>query len=93
MRAKAIGHHADQRPVAQPDQGRGVDAVEQLARLVGVQHRGLAALDHVLRAANGMRRVGGDDLAGDQPVEQHADRRQVLLDRRLLDMPCRRSSI
>jgi hypothetical protein len=30
-----------------------------------------------------MRWVGGDDLAGDQPVEQHADGSQMLLDRRL----------
>ena len=53
------------------------------SRLIGVQHRGLAGLDDMLRATHGMRRVGGDDLAGDQPVEQHADRGQVLLDRRL----------
>ena len=37
------GHDADQRPVAQADQGRRVDAVEQLAGLFGGQHRGLAA--------------------------------------------------
>jgi hypothetical protein len=30
-----------------------------------------------------MRRVDGEDLADDQPVEQHADRGQVLLDGRL----------
>ena len=29
-----------------------------------------------------MRRVDGEDLADDEPVEQHADRRQVLLDGR-----------
>jgi hypothetical protein len=27
-----------------------------------------------------VRRVDGDDLAGDEPVEQHADRGEVLLD-------------
>jgi len=27
--------------------------------------------------------IGGDDLAGDQPVDQHADRGEVLLGRRL----------
>jgi hypothetical protein len=43
----------------------------------------LARLDDVLRTAHGMRRIGGDDLAGDEPVEQHADGREVLLDRRL----------
>ena len=80
---KGEGHDTDQRPIAQADHGRCVDAVQQLARLIGVQHRGFAGLDHMLRAANRMRRIGGDDLAGDQPVEQHADRGQVLLDRRL----------
>ena len=33
-----------------------------------------------------MGRIGRDDLAGDQPVEQHADGGQVLLDRRLLEL-------
>jgi len=28
----------------------------------------------------------GDDLAGDEPVEQHADGREVLLDGRLLEV-------
>ena len=28
--------------------------------------------------------IGGDDLAGDQPIDQHADGGQVLLARRLL---------
>ena len=83
---KGEGHHGDQRPVAQPDHGRRVDAVQQLARLFGIQHRGLAGLDDVLRSAHRMRRVGGDDLAGDQPVEQHADGGEVLLDRRLLEI-------
>jgi hypothetical protein len=39
----------------------------------------------MLGAADRMGRVGGDDLAGDQPVEQLADRSEVLLDRRLLE--------
>jgi len=87
------GHDADQRPVAQPDHGRGVDAVQQPARLFGVQHRGLAGLDHMLRAADRMGGVGGHDLAGDQPVEQHADGCQVLLDRRFLEILAKRLDI
>jgi hypothetical protein len=67
-----------------PDQDGRVDAVEQLARLFVGQHRGLAGLDDVLGTAHRMRRIDRDDLAGDQPVEQHADRGEVLLDRRLL---------
>jgi hypothetical protein len=81
------GHDADQRPVAQPDHGRDIDAVRQLACLFGVQHRGLAGLDDVLRAPDRVRRVGGHDLAGDQPVEHHADGGKVLLDRGFLEAP------
>jgi len=33
-----------------------------------------------------MRRIGCEDLAGDEPVEQHADGRKVLLDGRLLEV-------
>lgn len=33
-----------------------------------------------------MRRIGRDDLAGDEPVEQHTDGREVLLDGRLLEV-------
>jgi hypothetical protein len=36
----------------------------------------------VLWTADRSRRVGRHDLAGDQPVEQHPDRGQLLLDRR-----------
>ena len=34
-----------------------------------------------------MSRVGLEDVAGHQPVEQHAQRRQVLLDRRRGELP------
>ncbi len=33
-----------------------------------------------------MRRIGRDDLADDEPVEQHADGGEMLLDRRLLEI-------
>ena len=42
---------------------------------------GLARLDDMLRTADRVRRVGGDDLDGDEPVEQHADGGEVLFDR------------
>lgn len=79
---EAIDHHADQRPVAQSDQRLSRDAVDQRARLLRRQHRRLAFLDHMLRAAHRHRRVDPHDMAGDQPVEQHADRRELLLDAR-----------
>ena len=51
-------------------------------RLVAVEHRRLAFFHDVLRAAHRGGRILADDLADDQPVEQHADRREVLLDGR-----------
>ena len=57
--------------------------VEQLARLFASQHRCLATLDHMLRPADRMGRIGGQHLAGDEPVEKHANGGQVLLHRRL----------
>ena len=44
------------------------------------QHRRLARLEGVFGAAHGVGRVELEDLTGDQPVEQNAQRRQVLLD-------------
>ena len=40
----------------------------------------------MFRAAHGVGRVDGDDLAGDQPVEQHPNGGQVLFDRRLFEV-------
>jgi hypothetical protein len=56
MRAKAkvitlIG------PIAQPDDGRGVDAVQQFSGLLRIKHRGFSGLHHMLGATNGMRRA------------------------------------
>jgi hypothetical protein len=77
------GHHPDQRAIAQADEGRGVDALDQDAGLVGREHGGLAALDDVLGAAHRGGGIAGEDSAGDQPIEQHADGGEVLLDGRL----------
>src|SRR6516225_4256989 len=55
-----LNGHADDGAVAQTDHARGVDALEELARLVGYQHRSLAALHHMLRPAHRMRRVCTD---------------------------------
>ena len=79
--------------VAQANEGRGVNAVDQGAGLVRGQHWRLAARNHMLRAADGMCRVGGEHPAGNQPVEQHADCRQVLLHSRLLEILSKRVDI
>ena len=47
----------------------------------------------MLRAADRVGRVSGDDLTGNQPVEQHADGSQVLLDRRSLEIRAKRLDI
>jgi hypothetical protein len=39
-------------------------------------------LHYVFRTAHGVGGIGGDNLPGHQPVEQHAQCRQELLDRR-----------
>jgi len=56
------------------------------AGLVSGEHRRLAALDDVFRAADRGGRVDGEHAAGDQPVEQHADGGEVLLDGRLFEI-------
>src|SRR5579883_2586160 len=45
----------------------------------GRQHGRFALLHAVLRAANGVRGVCRDHLAGNEPIEEHPDRGQVLL--------------
>ena len=57
------------------------NAVEQFAGFVGRKHGGLALFDDVFGTAHSMRRIHLDDLADHQPVEQHAQRGQVLLHR------------
>jgi hypothetical protein len=93
---EGVGHDADHRAVAQADEpghfsfrpiSQGnlpdhLDAFEQVSGLSLGQHRRLAALDDVLGPAHRMGWVDGEDLTDDQPVEQHADCRQMLLDRR-----------
>ena len=57
----------------------GRNAVDQLAPLGAIEHRRLAGLHHVLRPAHGGGGIERHDLAGDQPVEQHAHRGELLL--------------
>ena len=76
---EGVGEGGDQRAVAQIAHGAGRDAVDQLAPLGAIEHRRLAGLHHVLRPAHGGGRVDRHHLAGDQPVEQHAHRGELLL--------------
>jgi hypothetical protein len=83
---EAVGEGGDQRSVAQIAQSRVRDRLEQLAPFGTLEHRRLAGFDHVLRPAHRRGRVGRHDLAGHQPVEQHTDRSELLLDRRRRDL-------
>ena len=59
-----------------------VDPVEEGPGLLGGEDRGLAGLDDVLWSTDGTRGVEGQDLADDEPVEEHPQRHEVLLDGR-----------
>ncbi len=80
---EGVAHERDQRTISQIDQFRCFDRIEKCSHLVGRQHGGLALLHAVLRAAHGVRRIERNNLTGDEPIEEHPDRRQVLLDSRL----------
>jgi hypothetical protein len=58
---------------------RDIDAVEQCARLGGIEHRRLSAGDDVPRPAHRAGRVDRHDLTGDEPIEQMSDRGELLL--------------
>ena len=79
---EAVQHDPDQGAIAQAYQRARVDAVQQAPGLDRRQHRCLAGFNDVFGAAHRTGRVEGHDLADNQPIEQHADGRQVLLDGR-----------
>lgn len=96
---EAIDHDRDERAIALADQrgflhcgfttprvSHGCNAGEQLPGLVGRQHRGLAFLHHIFRTEHGVRRIHVDDVAHHQPIKQHAQGRQMLLDRGQLEL-------
>jgi hypothetical protein len=72
-------HQSDQRPVAQAGRRGDVDSIEELPRLCRIEDRRLSPANAMRWPANGGGRIGRHDLAHDQPVEQMADRGQVLL--------------
>ena len=56
-----------------------LDAVQEPAGLVGRQDGGLTFFHDVAGTAHGVGRVHVQDVTGHQPVEEHAQRGQVLL--------------
>ena len=67
-----IDHQSDQGAVAEADDGRRVDRIDELAGLGGIKHRRLAAPHDMARPAHGGGRIGRHDLADHHPVEQVA---------------------
>ena len=76
---KGIGEGGDERAVAQVAQGFGRNALDERAPLLALEHRRLAGLHDVLRSAHGRGRIQRNDLAGDQPIEQHPHGGELLL--------------
>jgi hypothetical protein len=76
---EGIGEGGDECPVAPITQRVGRNGVDKLAPFFGIQHRSLAGFHNVLRATHGRGRVHRHDLAGDQPIEQHPHRSELLL--------------
>jgi len=91
---KTVGHDADQGPIAQSEEIRlrrrsalldffnDRYAIEKRASFIGCQNRRLALFHDVFWTAYLMGRIDVDDVPGNKPVEQHAERGQVLLDGR-----------
>jgi len=77
--SKAEHHRRDEGSIPKARNRFDLDAVEELPRLVGAEHRRLALLDDVLRTANGCCGVHRYDLADNEKVEEHADGGEVLL--------------
>jgi hypothetical protein len=74
--------------IAQADDTRSVDAVEQRTRRGGIEHRRLPARHDVPWPAHRHGRVDWHHLVGDGPVEQVTDRGEPLLDARRRELPC-----
>jgi len=82
---ETVDHDADQGAVAQAEEIRPAgrlriiggflgnrDALEERMGLFGCQDWRLAFLERIARATDRMGRIRFDDVAGDQPIEEHA---------------------
>lgn len=73
-----VAHEPEECAITETDDCIRLDGIQKLPRLVRFQDRRLSALHDVFWSANGARRIHRDYLAGDEPVEEHADGREVL---------------
>lgn len=77
--SETFATYADERAIPQARERACINGSDEGARFLAAQHRRAALGDDVPRPAHRVRRVRVDDLADDEPVKQHAYRRQVLL--------------
>ena len=68
--------------VADPDEARGVDVLDQVSSLIRVEHRRFPFLRRVARPAHGGRWIHVHHLTDHQMIEERPDRGEVLLDGR-----------
>ena len=78
---EGVGHGRDQCAIAQTHQRGRFDRVEQFAGLVAGEVGRLTFSDDMLGPTNGVGRIHLNNVAGHQPVEQHAQGGQVLFHR------------
>ena len=74
-------HHADQSPVTKPDDVVGINGLEQSLHLIGVEDGCEPFGNDMLWSPYSMCWIVFDDLANNEPIEEHPDGCQVLLDR------------
>ena len=79
---ETVRERRDQRAVTEVAKGCGWNGIEELAPFLALEYRRRAGFDDVLRPADGRCRLGRDDLADDEPVEQHPHGGELLLDQR-----------
>jgi hypothetical protein len=77
---EGVAHQGDERPVSQADNGIGFNRIKKCAGLVRFKNGSLALVDDVLGATNRRCRIHWHYLARDQPIEEHSNRGEVLLD-------------
>lgn len=66
---EGVDHQSDEGAIVQADDGRGVNAFEELASFICREHRRLAAPRRVLRTAAGRRWIHGHALAEHEVIK------------------------
>src|SRR4051812_44088297 len=79
--SERVAHQGDEGPIPQAYHALRVDGFEEVSHLLLVEYRGFADFDDVLRAPDRCRGVHGHDLADDEPVKEHPESGESLLDR------------